>query len=60
MGYVHNCDACGERYDCAPAFMGEFRESFLKSTPAGGRLSEHYDIGQTVTMCADCSEEVFG
>ena len=59
MGYTHNCDACHTRYDRAPAFMGEFRETFLKTTPAGGRLAERFDVGQTITLCADCSEGIF-
>lgn len=57
MGYVFNCDGCGDRYDHAPPFMGEFSESFLKATSAGGEFAEVYDIGQTVTLCADCSRE---
>lgn len=60
MGYTFNCDGCDARKDHAPPFMGEFRESFLTGTPAGGRLSEQYDIGQTVTLCTGCSEDVFG
>lgn len=57
MTYTFNCDACGERYDSAPPFMGEFRESFLKTT--GGDVAEHYGIGETVTICADCSRGLF-
>lgn len=58
MGYTFNCDGpCRGRYDHAPPFMGEFRESFLKTK--GGYLAEHFDIGETVTLCADCSREVF-
>lgn len=57
MGYVFNCDGCGDRRNHAPPFMGEFRESFLKTT--GGAFAEKYDIGQTVTLCADCAAEVF-
>lgn len=60
MGYTFNCDGCGADKDHAPPFMGEFRETFLKSTAIGGRLAEVYDVGQTVTLCSNCSEDVFG
>lgn len=56
MGYTFNCDGCGGRYDRAPAFMGEFRETFLKTTPTP--LAEVYDIGETVTICAECMEGI--
>lgn len=59
MPYTFNCDGpCGRRYDSAPPFMGEFRETFLKTSDSF--LVEQYDKGQTVTMCRDCAEEVFG
>lgn len=54
MGYTFNCDGCGTRYEHAPPFMGEFRESFLKTQ--GGRFAEHFDVGQTVTLCEGCCE----
>lgn len=57
MGYVFNCDGCGARKDHAPPFMGEFRETFLKTSPVG--FAEKFDPGQTVTLCAGCSKEVF-
>ena len=58
MGYTFNCDGpCGERYDTAPPFMGEFRESWLKTTPSV--LVHAFNPGQTVTLCRDCSELFF-
>ena len=57
MGYTFNCDACGSRYDRTPPFMGEFRETFLKT--ADSPLVDLFAPGQTVTLCRDCSEEVF-
>lgn len=56
MGYVFDCDACGDRKSHAPPFMGEFSETFLKTI--GGELAEIYDIGQTVTLCHQCCREV--
>lgn len=52
MGYTFNCDGCGVRRDRAPPFMGEFRESFLKTD--GGEFAEHFEIGETVTLCTEC------
>ena len=57
MGYTFNCDGCGRRYDHAPPFMGEFRETFLKT--ADSPLVDAFQPGQTVTLCRACSEEVF-
>jgi len=57
MGYTFTCDICGTQYDRAPAFMGEFRESFLKT--ADSILTEVYQPGQTVTVCRECSEGEF-
>jgi len=58
MGYTFNCDGpCGKRYDKAPPFMGEFRETFLKTRPSV--LTEMFTPGETVTLCEDCSEAVF-
>ena len=57
MGYTFNCDKCGSRYDHAPRFMGEFRESFLKT--ADSQLVHEFGIGETVTLCRQCSEEAF-
>lgn len=56
MGYTFNCDGCGDRKDHAPPFMGEFRETFLKTI--GGIFAEEYKPGQTVTLCATCCEGV--
>jgi len=57
MGYTFNCDVCEERYDRAPAFMGEFRESFLKTSPS--TLTQLFQPGETATICRDCSEALF-
>lgn len=57
MGYTFNCDVCEHRYDQAPAFMGEFRESFLKTSPSP--LTQLFRPGETVTICRDCSEDLF-
>ena len=39
--------------------MGEFRESFLEATEAGGVFADAgYRPGQTITICADCMEDV--
>lgn len=57
MGYTFVCDDCGSRYDRAPALMGEFRESFLKT--ADSPLTEVYQPGQTVTVCRECAEGQF-
>lgn len=54
MGYTFNCDVCEDRFDNAPAFMGEFRESFLKTSPS--TLTQLFDPGETVTICRECSE----
>ena len=56
MGYVFNCDGCGERKDHTPPFMGEFQETFLKTT--GGQFADRFKPGQTVTVCVDCCEEL--
>lgn len=55
MGYTFNCDDCGNRYDRAPAFMGEFRETFLKTSDSP--LVERFDVGQTITLCHPCCED---
>lgn len=55
MGYTFRCDGpCGEGYDRSPAFMGEIRESFIKTSPSV--LAQMFDPGETVTICDDCSE----
>lgn len=55
MGYTFTCDDCGNHYDNAPAFMGEFRESWLKTSDSP--LTQMYQPGQTVTFCRGCMEE---
>jgi hypothetical protein len=54
MGYTFTCDSCDGRYDHTPPFMGEFRESFLKTTPMA--FAELYAPGETVTLCEPCCE----
>lgn len=54
MGYTFACDFCRDDYDHAPAFMGEFRESWLKTAPSP--LTELFSPGDTVTVCAACME----
>lgn len=56
MGYTHRCDACGSQYDATPPFMGEFRESWIKT--ADSPLTDAYTPGQTVTLCRDCIESL--
>lgn len=55
MPYTFACDVCGTRQDHAPPFMGEFRESFLKTSDSP--LTEFFSPGDTVTICRTCSEE---
>lgn len=57
MGYTFNCDGCDTRFDHAPPFMGEFRETFLKTSDSP--LVERYSIGETVTLCRKCAEAEF-
>lgn len=57
MGYTFNCDVCEERYDRPPVFMGEFRESFLKTAPS--TLTQLFEPGETATVCRECSETLF-
>jgi len=56
MGYTFTCDSCAEGYDHAPAFMGEFRESFLKTSDSP--LTQVYQPGQTITLCRGCMQEI--
>lgn len=56
MGYTFTCDSCGTDKDHAPPFMGEFRESFLKT--ADSPLTDVFQPGQTITLCRSCSEDV--
>lgn len=54
MGYTFTCDICNSDYDRAPAFMGEFRETFLKTSDSP--LTELFQPGQTMTACRNCME----
>lgn len=56
MGYTFNCDGCETRFDHSPPFMGELRETFLKTSDSP--LTELYQPGQTVTLCRRCTEDV--
>jgi hypothetical protein len=55
MGYTFTCDFCATEYDRAPPFMGELRESFLKT--ADSPLTELFQPGQTITVCRQCAED---
>lgn len=55
MPYTFTCDGCGDPRDSAPPFMGELRETFLKT--ADSPLTDAYQPGQTVTLCRSCAEE---
>jgi len=57
MGYTFICDHCGDGFDHAPPFLGEFTETFIKT--ADSPLVHAYDIGETVTLCRTCSENLF-
>lgn len=54
MPYTYTCDGCDAREESAPPFMGEFRETWLKT--ADSPLTEAYNPGQTVTLCRRCLE----
>jgi hypothetical protein len=56
MGYTFTCDDCHRGFDHAPPFMGELSERFLKT--ADSPLVDHYQPGETVTLCRDCSEAI--
>jgi len=59
VGYTFECDDCGTEYTHMPAFMGEFRESFLESSREGGTFADAgYRPGSTVTICAHCMQDV--
>jgi len=57
VGYTFKCDGCHRQYDRTPAFMGEFRETFLKT--ADSPLVDVFNPGQTVTVCRECAEGWF-
>lgn len=58
MAYTYECDDCGDAYDDLPAFMGELREAWFKTSELGGLLAEAgYAPGQTVTFCPRCIYE---
>lgn len=55
MGYTFDCDVCERSYGEAPPFMGELRETFLKTSDSP--LTEVFHPGETVTICRPCAEE---
>lgn len=54
MGYTYTCDCCDSRFNHVPPFMGEFRETFLKTS--NSLLVHEFEVGETVTLCRDCCE----
>ena len=56
MGYTFICERCGEGKNREPPFIGEFVDTFLKTSPSP--LTQDYSAGQTVTICQDCMEEI--
>lgn len=58
MGYEFTCDDCGHPGE-APALMGQFSERVWMTTELGDRLKSHgYELGDTVTLCEDCTLEL--
>ena len=56
MGYTFTCDHCERRYDHEPPLMASFNETFIKT--ADSWLAQEFGIGETVTFCRPCSEEL--
>jgi hypothetical protein len=58
VGYTFLCDVCTEEYNHAPAFMGEFRESWIKTSDHW--LAEHPGVtpGATFTLCEGCCGDI--
>lgn len=56
MGYTFQCDCCREDFRHAPPFMGELTERFIKTSDSP--LVEKFEIGQTITFCRKCAEEI--
>ena len=58
MGYEYDCDSCGQEGDY-PMLMGQFSERVFTSTPMGDNLKAMgYDLGETITLCPDCTYEL--
>jgi len=58
MTYTFECDRCGNDYEQLPAFMGEVRERWFKTTELGGLLADAgYTPASTVTICGPCIYE---
>lgn len=57
MGYGFTCDDCGtEHPNDLPAFVGEVREQWFKTTDLGGIVADMgYSPGETLTLCGDCT-----
>lgn len=60
MTYTYQCDHCGEdALESPPALMGEFSESWFKSSPEGGHLADlGFRPGDIVTFCGGCTLEL--
>lgn len=56
MGYTYICERCDRGYNQEPPFIGEFVDTFIKTSPS--LLTGDYAPGQTVTICADCMEDI--
>lgn len=56
MGYTYVCDNCGDGFNHNPPFVGEFTDTFIKTSPS--QLAQDFNIGETVTMCERCMEEI--
>ena len=55
MGYTYTCDSCDASRESLPAFVGELREQWFKTTELGGYLAdEGYSPGETITFCGEC------
>ena len=58
MGYDYTCDGCGSR-GSTPAVMGQFSEEKWMTTDLGPVLQDAgYELGSTVTLCANCTSEL--
>ncbi|WP_135827313.1 hypothetical protein [Halorussus halobius] len=62
MGYDYTCDAqldgC-ERGGDRPALAGQFRKSIWLTDDFGGRMQDKgYELGDTITICPSCVEEL--
>jgi hypothetical protein len=62
MVYVYNCDGwCNgddQRHNERPAFTAEFNEQWFRTAQSAGRVAQHFDEGDLVTLCGDCTEQL--